>query len=82
MKITARILACRQMIMTAFSVIPPISPGFIDLTGSEGFGAAAMSRLLIRRYCVSQEVIGYSITFTIPKMAQTLNTQGIYKTHQ
>ena len=31
MKITEEIIACRQMIMTAFFVTPLISPGFIDL---------------------------------------------------
>jgi hypothetical protein len=82
MKITEGIIACRQMIMTAFFVTPLISPGFIDLTGSDGFHTAMQSKLLIRRYCVSQEVIRGSISFTIPKMAQTSNTQGIYKTHQ
>jgi len=82
MKIIETIIACRQMIMTAFSVIPLISPEFINLSGSDGFHTTTLPKLLIRRYCVSQEVIRYSISFTIPKMAQTLNTQGIYKTHQ
>jgi len=80
MKTTEQRIVCRRMmIMTATSAVPLILAVFIDLTDSSGYHASALSRHLMKRYCVLQEVIRDSIGFTIPKMAQTSNTQGIYE---